>query len=276
MDFPVPARPVSMTNMRSSSLAGRRGMDIPYQPPNEPAEEVWDARREDFVVAGIRVLVGIRMGGEPVHLPRRLPEMRKILLAPILVAGFLAAAVAPSGAWSSDPRPTIAQIVANSGGKFDSNHYDYDILYTAVKAAGLVDALNDPSTKLTLFAPNDMAFIRTARDFGFTGSDEGGAFDAIAGVLGTLDPKGKGDPIPALKNVLLYHVTTGSLNPIQVLFSGSIHTLLPGASFDVRFLRLVDNAPRRPDPYLNLFALNIKASNGVIHGITRVLLPVDA
>ena len=204
--------------------------------------------------------------------------MRKLLLAPILAVGVLVAAVAPAGAWtwSSTPRPTIAQIVANSGGAFDSNHYDYDILFTAVKAAGLVDALNNPSTELTVFAPNDMAFIRTARDFGYTGSDEGGAFNAIAGVLGTLDPKGQGDPIPALRNVLLYHVTSGSLGPIQVLLSGSIHTLLPGASFDVRFLRLVDDAPKRPDPYLNPFALNIRASNGVIHGITRVLLPVDA
>jgi serralysin len=203
--------------------------------------------------------------------------MRKLLVTPILAFGVLAAAVAPSGArTSSTERPTIAQIVAKSGGTFDSNHYDYDILLTSVKAAGLVDALNNPSSKLTVFAPNDRAFIRTARDFGYTGWDEAGAFNAIAGVLGTLDPKGKGDPIPALTNVLLYHVASGSLGPIQVLLSGSIHTLLPGASFDVRFLRLVDKAPKRPDPYLNPYALNIKASNGVIHGITRVLLPVNA
>jgi uncharacterized surface protein with fasciclin (FAS1) repeats len=204
--------------------------------------------------------------------------MRKIMLTPILAAGLLVATVAPSGAWTrpSTPRPTIAQVVAQSGGTFDSNHYDYDILYTAVKAAGLVNALNDPSAKLTLFAPNDAAFIRTARDFGYTGSAEAGAFNAIAGVLGTLDPKGQGDPIPALKNVLLYHVTNGALGPIQVLLSGSIPTLLPGASIDVCFFRLIDNAPKRPDPYLNPFALNTRASNGVIHGITRVLLPVDA
>ncbi len=202
--------------------------------------------------------------------------MRKILFAPMLVVGILAAAVAPATAWTSTPRPTIAQTVAQSGGTFDSNRHDYDILYTAVKAAGLVDALNNPNSKLTVFAPNDSAFIRTARDFGYSGWDEAGAFNAIAGVLGTLDPKGQGDPIPALKNVLLYHVAAGSRGAFQVLFSRSIPTLLPGASFDVRFLRLVDDAPNRPDPYLNPFALNIKASNGVIHGITRVLLPVNA
>ena len=123
--------------------------------------------------------------------------MRKLFLAPILAVGVLVAAVAPAGVWtSSTPPPTIAQIVAKSGGTFDSNHYDYDILFTAVKAAGLVDALNNPSSKLTVFAPNDMAFIRTARDFGYTGWDEAGAFNAIAGVLGTLDPNGKGRPDP--------------------------------------------------------------------------------
>jgi len=202
--------------------------------------------------------------------------MHKILFAPVLAVGVLVAAVAPATAWTSTPRPTIAQTVAQSGGRFDSNHYDYDILYTAVKAAGLVDALNNPNIKLTVFAPNDKAFIRTARDFGYAGWDEAGAFNAIAGVLGTLDPKGQGDPIPALTNVLLYHVAAGSRGAVQVLFSRSIPTLLPGASFDVRLLRLVDDAPNRPDPYLNPFALNMKASNGIIHGITRVLLPVSA
>ena len=37
----------------------------------------------------------------------------------------------------------------------------------------------------------------------------------------------------------------------------------------------IDNAPKLPDPYLNVFALNQNASNGVIHGITRVLIPVN-
>jgi uncharacterized surface protein with fasciclin (FAS1) repeats len=191
----------------------------------------------------------------------------RILALTLLTATAVTTNLAHADTECASKKDIVA--VASSAGSFNT-------LVAAVKAAGLVDALNNPSSKLTVFAPNDMAFIRTARDFGYTGWDEAGAFNAIAGVLGTLDPNGKGDPIPALTNVLLYHVTSGSLGPIQVLLSGSIHTLLRGASFDVRFLRLVDDAPKRPDPYLNPFALNIKASNGVIHGITRVLLPVDA
>ena len=52
-------------------------------------------------------------------------------------------------------------------------------------------------------------------------------------------------------------------------------TRWPTLSFGVRFIQLVDNAPKLPNPYLNVFALNQRASNGVIHGITRVLIPVD-
>jgi len=77
-----------------------------------------------------------------------------------------------------------------------------------------------------------------------------------------------------LKNILLYHVSAGRLGPLQVIVAGKVDTLL-GESFDVRFVKLVDKAPNLPNPYFNVFALNIKASNGVIHGITRVLIPVD-
>ena len=62
--------------------------------------------------------------------------------------------------------------------------------------------------------------------------------------------------------------------PLQVLFSHKVDTLA-NASFGVRFIQLVDNAPKLPNPYLNVFALNQRASNGIIHGITRVLIPVD-
>jgi len=40
-------------------------------------------------------------------------------------------------------------------------------LWVGIPSAGLVDVLNDPATKLTIFAPNDRAFILLARDLGF-------------------------------------------------------------------------------------------------------------
>ena len=43
----------------------------------------------------------------------------------------------------------------------------------------------------------------------------------------------------------------------------------------MHFLRLVDNAPKLRDPYLNVLQLDQRAGNGIVHGITRVLVPVD-
>jgi uncharacterized surface protein with fasciclin (FAS1) repeats len=199
-----------------------------------------------------------------------------MFLAPVVVVAMLASAAAPAVAWDhggrSKPGTIVDVLVAKSGsGAFDNNPYDYDILITAVKAANLVGPLSDPAANLTLFAPDDAAFVRTAQSLGFTGSDEQGAWNFLVGALTSL---GNGNPIPVLTTILLYHVAPVRLGVFQVLFSGKINTLA-GRSFGVRFLQLVDNAPKLANPYLNVFALDQQASNGVIHGITRVLIPVD-
>jgi serralysin len=203
----------------------------------------------------------------------RMRSWKQWLAAPVaalvLATGAAAVTVTPAGAAS----PTIVGVLAGKSSLdgFDGNPYDYDILIKAVQTAGLVGALDDPAANLTVFAPDDAAFVRTARDLGFQGSSELDAWNFLVGAFTNL---GKGDPIPVLTNVLLYHVANGRLGPLDVVFSKRI-TTLSGSSFGVRLVQLVDNAPKLPNPYLNVFALNQKASNGVIHGITRVLVPVD-
>jgi serralysin len=167
-------------------------------------------------------------------------------------------------------KSTLAELVAKSGGDFDKRWFDYDILLTAVKTAGLVDALNDPDLDATLFAPNDLAFIRLARDLGYDGYDEAGTWDFLVDTLTTL---GGGDPIPVLTDILLYHVAPTSLSPLQVIFAGSIPTL-QGGTIEPLFLTLRDKEPDLKDPILTL-PLNVKASNGVLHSINRVLIPAD-
>ena len=170
---------------------------------------------------------------------------------------------------------TIADIVAASGGDFDQNYLDYDLLLTAVQTAGLVDALADENADLTVFAPNDLAFVRTARDLGYDGIDEAGAWSFLVAALTDL---GGGDPIPVLTDILLYHVVPESLNVVDFfiasLFSQPITTLL-GADFTPFFVLLKDNDPDIPDARLFLLALNIEASNGIIHTIGRVMIPLD-
>ena len=83
------------------------------------------------------------------------------------ITGLLAAAVLmPLGASADGHKPTITDIVVASGGVFDKNRNDFDILLNAVLAAGLEGALADPKADLTVFAPTDKAFIRLARDLG--------------------------------------------------------------------------------------------------------------
>lgn len=200
-------------------------------------------------------------------------RVRTLIAAPIVIGALVAGAVVPAGgAGAAPPSKTIAQVLVakSSTAGFDRNLQDYDVLIKAAQTANLVGALNGPSDDLTVFAPNDRAFVRTARSLGYAGFSERGAWSFLVGALTGL---GNGDPVPVLKNILLYHVAAGRLAPLDIANAGKVDTLL-GESFKVRFVRLVDKAPNVRDPYFNVDALNIKASNGVIHGITRVLIPV--
>ena len=185
---------------------------------------------------------------------------RKPLAALAIAVSALTVAAVPAHATGSSGDNIVGVVVDVSGapGTFDHNPWDYDILRDAVIAAGLADALSGPGP-FTVFAPNDWAFRRTAADLGIYGSEE----EILAGLAAALGDK--------LDDVLLYHVAAGRQRALAVLKAGEIESL-NGQSFRVDGLRLVDNSDLR-DPWLNIFALNIAASNGVIHGITRVLLP---
>jgi serralysin len=179
-------------------------------------------------------------------------------------------------ATSAHAQNTIADIVAASGGEgqFDSNGHDYDMLLNALIAADLVDALADPHANVTVFAPNDRAFIRLAQDLGYHGDDEA---EALTFIVDTLTVLGEGDPIPVLTDILLYHVapTRVTLFGVVILsiFDADIDTL-QGNAIDPFFFRLSDQDPDFIDPRVR-FPLNIFADNGVIHTIDRVLIPSD-
>ena len=189
--------------------------------------------------------------------------MRRLLA---VAACSLAALVFTAGTAAAHQEGTIVDVAggASGGGTPDDNPYDYDLLVQAVLATDLAGTLSDTSTRYTVFAPNDRAFERLVADL--TGTYPESEAAALNTIVSTFS-------IAQIMNILLYHVVPGrALGPLQVLFAGSL-TMANGGTVRPRGLRLVDETPSLRDPRLVLWAINIRASNGVIHTINRVLVP---
>ena len=126
-----------------------------------------------------------------------------------------------------------------------SGNKSFSTLVTAVKAAGLVETLSGKGP-FTVFAPTNAAF------------------DALpkATLASLLKPENKAK----LQKVLTYHVVSGKVMAKDVK-PGSVKTV-EGSPVTVRVRGgkvMVNNA--------NVIKTDIKASNGVIHVIDKVLLP---
>ena len=196
--------------------------------------------------------------------------MRRILAALAASAMIAALAAAPASAkskwWGHQPAGSIVDVAvgASGGGTPDGNPYDYDLLVQAVTATGLAPVLDDESKRFTVFAPNDRAFMRLVADLsGSYPQSEKAALDAVLATF-SLDE---------IKNVLLYHVVAGKqLGPLQVLLARSL-TMANGGTVQPRGISLRDETPALRDPKLVLSGINIRATNGVIHTIDRVLVP---
>lgn len=191
-------------------------------------------------------------------------KSRLVIAAAAAIALVLSAS--PAQAYGGSPSGTIVDVAvkASGGGTPDKNPYDYDILVQAVLATGLDGALADTSTKYTVFAPNDRAFLRLVGDLtGSAPASEQAALDAITSTFST----------DQIADILLYHVVAGKkLGPVKVLTSRSL-TMANEGIVQPRGLTLRDETPALRDPRLVLWGINIQASNGVIHTIDRVLVP---
>ncbi len=191
-----------------------------------------------------------------------------------VIAGVFSA---PAGAARQGEvdRPTIAEIVASSGSGFDNTGADFDVLLAAVTAADLVETLDTAGLDVTVWAPKDRAFVRTAQDLGFTGAnnDEAGAWAFLVDALTQI---GGGDPIPTLTTILQYHVTPDTRLARRVLATPVGFPTLAGIDIrhSVGSAILRDRDPDFRNPRL-VEPLDVRASNGVVHVLNRVLLPVN-
>lgn len=134
------------------------------------------------------------------------------------------------------PEPNLVQKLEQSG--------NYTTLLTALELTDLKDTVAQAEA-LTIFAPTDAAFAALP-----------------AGTLESLVAD-----LPALKNILLYHVLGGKRSS-QDLLRASTATTLQGNPV------LVTQDNWRPTVNgVAIHPANLRASNGFIHSIGQVLLP---
>ena len=150
-----------------------------------------------------------------------------------------------------DKRPGNGQTIVGIASSID----DFSYLVAAVKFAGLDGVLNG-NRQFTVFAPTNEAFEALAEALGYTQVTE----------LLTEDNR------ELVTNVLLYHVSPGNKSSQKVLKSGRVNTLLK------QFInsKIEDGVPQvgnMTNGYANILTTDIRAQNGTIHVIDKVLLP---
>jgi len=146
--------------------------------------------------------------------------------------------------------PTVAQgttKTATSGTIVDvaASNPSFKTLVAAVKAAGLVDTLSGKGP-FTVFAPTDAAFAALPK--------------------GTLESLLKPENKAKLQKILTYHVVPGAVTS-SAIKPGQVKTV-EGQPVTLKVMGgkvMVNNA--------NVTAADVKASNGVIHVIDKVILP---
>jgi len=159
--------------------------------------------------------------------------VKRIALAVVCLA---LAAVPVAGAQAAAAQKNIVQTAAAAP--------QFSTLVRLVKKAGLVSTLSG-RTNYTVFAPTNAAFAKVPKR----------TLNALA------NDKAK------LKSVLLYHVVKGKVPASKVVKLDSAKTV-NGASVTIEV--------RKGKVYVNdarVTKADIKASNGIVHQINRVLLP---
>jgi uncharacterized surface protein with fasciclin (FAS1) repeats len=182
---------------------------------------------------------------------------RMILLALLVVLGLIAFSFAPA-VEATPPRPapapgtdSIAQIAIDAG----FTELVGALVYVDTElGTGLVDLFLNGTDQYTVSAPTNEAFENLYTTLGI---------DGISDL-----------PAELVLDVLLYHVTEGrrAANSVVPPVRDRVITTLLGATFTVdRNAVITDIAGQQA----NIVVANISASNGIIHVIDTVILPLD-
>jgi len=145
---------------------------------------------------------------------------------------------------------TIAETAADNG--------NFTILLDALTRTGLASTMADPSQNLTVFAPTDAAFVELLSDLGLNSLDE------VEAALGN----------DGLKNVLLYHVL-GAKVTSDMVETGYVSSLGTNSTMDPLSIYINTTSGVKLNDKAVVAIPDVMASNGVIHAIDEVILPLS-
>jgi uncharacterized surface protein with fasciclin (FAS1) repeats len=159
---------------------------------------------------------------------------------------------------------SIAEIVVASA---EADQPQFTLLLGALEYTGLTGVFTG-GEQYTVFAPTDQAFLNLVESLSESLNSEiltnDGPFVAIDDLLGE----------GTVTNVLLYHVTEGRRAANSVVPPRGLRkiTTLLGATFTVNSNGVITDLAGQE---ANIVAPNISASNGIIHVIDTVILPLN-
>ena len=131
---------------------------------------------------------------------------------------------------------------------------DFSILVSALVKADLAGVLANEDAMFTVFAPTNAAFTALLTELGHASLDD--------------------IPVPALTNILLYHVLSGT-NMAADISTGYFSTLAEGPSDGTNLSFYVDMTTTTINNRSKITATDVVADNGVIHVIDKVILPLS-
>lgn len=190
---------------------------------------------------------------------------------------FLTVALASCSETFKEVAPPSGQTLAEVA----ASNSNFNILVALAQRTGLVANLgNNNSGSSTIFAPTDDAFIAYFRAAvpALATADESAVLNWVNG---TLSPS-TSPSIATLVGVLNYHTVSSIINSNNL--TGGDFTTLQGARLSTSnqggTFRLNGNNPGLTSAgngatVLSAIALDVPASNGVIHAIDKVLIPVS-
>lgn len=145
---------------------------------------------------------------------------------------------------------SIAQTATDNG--------NFTILLDALTRTGLAATMADESQNLTVFAPTDAAFAALLSDLGLSSLDE------VETALGN----------DGLKNVLLYHVL-GTKVTSDMVTTGYVSSLGTNSTMDPLSIYVNTTSGVKLNDKAMVVIPDVMASNGVIHAIDQVILPLS-